>query len=72
MATLERYIGRLGARYLSTIKGAELAATGSDDEPIGIGQIQLPPLYTQHMGHSGGGKRKKVKWRFYPLEAVSR
>ena len=68
----ERRIGELGVRCLGTVKGAELAATGSDDALIGIGLIQLPPLYTRHMGYSGGGKRKKVKWRFYPLEAVSR
>ena len=54
----ERHIGELGARCLGTVKGAELAATGFDDEQIGIGRIQLPPLYTRHTGYSGGGKRK--------------
>ena len=49
----ERYIGEPGVRYHSKW-GAGLAATVSDDEPIGIGQIQLPPLYTRHMGYSGG------------------
>ena len=49
----ERYIGEPGVRYHSKW-GEGLAATVSDDEPIGIGQIQLPPLYTRHMGYSGG------------------
>ena len=72
MDTSERCIRELGVRCLGTVKGAELAATGFDDERIEIERIQLPPLYTRHMGYSGGGKRKKVKWRFYPLEAVGR
>ena len=49
----ERYIGEPGVRYHSKW-GAGLAATVSDDEPIGIGQIQHPPLCTLHEGHSGG------------------
>ena len=53
VATLERHIGRLGVRYHSKWR-AGLAATGFDDEPIGIGQIQHPPLCTLHEGHSGG------------------
>ena len=69
--TSERCIGEPSVRYHSKWR-ADSKATVSDDEPIGIGQIQLPPLYTRHMGYSGEGKRTKVKWRFYPLEAVSR
>ena len=51
--TSERHIVELGVRYHSKWR-AGLAATVSDDEPIGIGQIQHPPLYTLHEGHSGG------------------
>ena len=51
--TSERCIGEPDVRYLSKWR-ARLAATVSDDEPIGIGQIQHPPLCTLHEGHSGG------------------
>ena len=51
--TSERRIGEPGVRYHSKWR-AGLAATVSDDEPIGIGQIQHPPLCTLHEGHSGG------------------
>ena len=51
--TSERYIGELGVQYHSKWR-AGLTATVFDDEPIGIGQIQHPPLYTLHEGHSGG------------------
>ena len=51
--TSERRIGEPGVQYHSKWR-AGLAATVSDDEPIGIGQIQHPPLCTLHEGHSGG------------------
>ena len=51
--TSERHIGELGVRYHSK-RRAGLSGTGSDDEPIGIGQIQHPPLCTLHEGYSGG------------------
>ena len=51
--TSERCIGEPDVRYHSKWR-AGLAAIVSDDEPIGTGQIQLPPLYTLHEGHSGG------------------
>ena len=51
--TSERCIGEPSVRYHSKWR-ADSKATVSDDEPIGIGQIQLPPLYTRHMGYSGG------------------
>ena len=50
--TSERCIGEPDVRYLSKWR-VRLAATVSDDEPIGIGQIQHPPLCTLHEGHSG-------------------
>ena len=53
----ERHIGELGVRYPSKWR-AGLAATGFDDERIGIERIQRPPLYTRHTGYSGGGKRR--------------
>ena len=51
--TSERRIGEPGVQYHSKWR-AGLAATASDDEPIGIGQIQHPPLCTLREGHSGG------------------
>ena len=51
--TSERRIGEPGVQYHSKWR-ADSKATVSDDEPIGIGQIQHPPLYTLHEGHSGG------------------
>ena len=56
--TSERCIGEPDVRYLSKWR-AGLGATVSDDERIGIGQIQHPPLCTLHEGHSGG-RREEV------------
>ena len=53
LTTSERCTRKPSWRYHSKWR-AGLAATVSDDEPIGIGQIQHPPLCTLHEGHSGG------------------
>ena len=55
--TLERCIGELSVRYHSKWR-AGLAATVSDDEPIGIGQIQHPRYAPYTRGIAGDGERK--------------